>query len=407
MVKLNQITFGYEWEALVLKPDLTIVDDSDVKWIARHLRNKFTWSRTGYDDMGHRLQGNMLEIRSGIMTSYQELVEHTHLQLEEIRRVCKEKKWIFLPVGSHPAMGNAIGLHIHLGSIYEFALATDISNTLVNYAPCFAALSANSPIWGIDKQLEYKSYRVLHHADYCSIVRRFSDPELAQWTWGGDVCVKTDVHSTIELRLPDAASFEELSIQFVAFVTAFFVGYLKKKSHKFTKHQYLEYVENRMRSARYGLQARFRWDGKERDVTDILWDMMEMSDFNSIGCPGIGLIEDMLKKRQTQADFCMLIYKFHPEVFKFTKELANIVSRENSFRDYLKFAPKLPSLEASDLDEVILSYIKRETPLAYIYERIYLPYDILNQRLETLIREGKIVREQTPEYGERYTKIRK
>ncbi len=404
MGTFEPITFGYEWETLILKPDLSLAENRDVEWLGRYIRNRFPWSRTGIDYLGWGREGRLLEIRSGILKSYTQLVEETYLQIEEIRRVCKEKEWIFLPAGSHPAIGNAVGLHVHMGSIYDFSVATRIADVLIKYAPCFSALASNSPIWGTDLKREFKSYRVLRNADYNSTVRRISREGIAQFFWGDDVCVKTDIHSTIELRIGDSASSEELTKQYVAFVIAFVIGFLKKNTQRFSKNLYIEYIENRFQAARYGLQARFTWDGKDRNVVDILWDMMDTADFKAIGCNGLGLIEEMLQKRQTQADFCLFIHKFHGDVFELTRELGNLTGRENAFRDYLSKAPQLPSLEPLRIDDFILSYITKETPISYIYELLNLPYGVLTERLAKLIKEGKIIRERTPEYGERYTR---
>ncbi|MDO9575650.1 MAG: hypothetical protein Q7J55_03900 [bacterium] len=404
MDTFSPITFGYEWETLVLKPDLSLAENRDVEWLGRHIRNRFPWSRTGIDYLGWGREGRLLEIRSGILKSYTQLVEETHLQIEEIRKVCKDKGWIFLPAGSHPAIGNAVGLHVHMGSIYDFPVATGIADVLIKYAPCFAALASNSPIWGTDLKREFKSYRVLRYADYTSSVRRISREGIAQFFWLDDVCVKTDIHSTIELRIGDSASSEESTKQYVAFVIAFVIGFLKKNTQKFSKNLYIEYIENRFQAARYGLQARFTWDGKDRDVVDILWDMMDIADFKAIDCSGLGLIEEMLQKRQTQADFCLFIHKFHSDVFEFTRELANLTEKGGVFCEYLNIAPQLPSLEPLRIDDFILSYITKETPISYIYELLNLPYNVLTERLKRLIKEGKIIRERTPEYGERYTR---
>lgn len=404
MDMFEPVTFGYEWETLVLKPDLSLTENRDVEWIARHIRNRFPWSRTGIDYLGWHREGRLLEIRSGILKSYAQLVEQTHLQLEEIRRVCKEKRWIFLPVGSHPVIGNAVGLHVHTGSIYDFPVATEIADALIRYAPCFAALASNSPIWGMNFQREFKTYRVLRYAEYNSTVRRITKPGVAQFVWGDDVCVKTDIHSTIELRIGDSASSEEFVNRYVAFVIAFIVGFLKKNTQKFSKNLYIEYIENRFRAARYGLQARFIWDGNDRDVVDILWNMMNIADFKAISCSGLELIEEMLQKRQTQADFCLFIHKFRRDIFELTRELANLTEREDAFCKYLNNAPQLPSIEPLRIDDLILSYITKETPISYIYELLNLPYSVLTERLEKLIKAGKIVRERTPEYGERYTR---
>jgi hypothetical protein len=399
----NPVTFGYEWETLILKSNLSLLGPRDVEWLTSLLRNKFPWSRTGPEYPGWGREGRLLEIRPGILKLYNQLVEETRLQIEEIKRICKDKGWTFLPAGSHPAIGNAVGLHVHIGSIYDFPLATKIADILIKYAPPFAALASNSPIWGINLQGECKSYRVLRYAEYNSTVRRITREGVAQFIWGDDVCVKTDIHSTIELRIGDSASSMEFVNQYVAFVVGFIIGFLKNNKEKFSRNLYTEYIENRFRAARYGLQARFIWNGKERDVVDILWDMMDIADLNSIGCSGLSLIEEMLQKHQTQADFCLFINKFCGDAFKLTRELGNIIERGNPFRDYLKSAPKLPTLEPIKIDDLILSSVTKETPLSYIYELMSLPYSVLKKRLDGLVKEGKILRERTPEYGERYT----
>ncbi len=401
---LNPVTFGYEWETLVLKPDLSLINSSDVEWIARQLRNKFPWSRTGYDYLGWGREGRLLEVRSGILKSYNQLVERTHKQVEEVRKICKDKDWLFLPIGSHPAMGNAVGLHVHIGSIYDFPLATQNADVLVKYAPPFAALAANSPIWGMELSGEFKSYRVLKYAEYNSTVRRIVKPGMEQFVWGDDVCVKTDIHSTIELRIGDSALSLEFANQFVAFVSAFIIGFLKKNKQKFTKTLYLEYIENRFRAAKYGLQAKFVWDGKERDVSCILQEMMEMADLDAIKCHGLGLLKEMLRKRQTQADLCLFLNRYERDAFGLTKRLANLTIKGDYFPDYIRAAQRLPPLKLLNIEDMILSCITKETPISYIYELLNLPYAVLNKRLGRFIKEGKIIRERAPEYGERYTK---
>lgn len=402
---LSPATFGYEWEILVLKPDLSLADSADVEWLGRKIRNKFPWSRTGHDYLGWGREGRLLEIRSGILTSYEQLVQQTKEQIEEAREICRDKGWLLLPAGSHPAIGIAVGLHVHTGTIYNFLLATHNADILIKYAPCFAALAANSPVWGTGLVGEFKSYRVLRYADYASTVRTIAMPGVEQLSWGGDVCVKTDVHSTVELRIGDSPLSEEFVNQYVGFVSSFFAGFLKKSNESFSKSLYLEYIENRFRAAKYGLQAKFIWEGKERDVVDILWDMIDTADLRSIGCRDLSLIEDMLQKRETQADFCLFINNFQRDAFALTREMVNLTGREPSFSYYLKHAKKLPCLNPLDIDELILSSITRETPITYIYEILNLPYSVLTQKLDNLMKDGKIKRERIPEYGERYTRL--
>jgi len=38
MRKFSPITFGYEWECLLLKDDLSLADERDIREVANHIR---------------------------------------------------------------------------------------------------------------------------------------------------------------------------------------------------------------------------------------------------------------------------------------------------------------------------------------------------------------------------------
>ncbi|MCK4352987.1 hypothetical protein KAW65_06220 [candidate division WOR-3 bacterium] len=401
-MKFEPLTFGYEWEALLLKPNLMPLDKREIEWMANRIREKLPWSRTGLDDMPG-FDAWLLEIRSGIMSSYDEMKERTHLQVQLIKKMAKFKDWTFFPCGSHPAFGNAIGLHVHIGTINKFESATCLANSLARYAPCFAALSSNSPVWGLESR-EYKSYRVLKFADWCSVARVITDPEIAQFHWGDDVSVKIGMHPTIEFRIGDSSSSEQFVNEYVAFVVAFVSTFIKKEI-SFNKEQYIESILNRWRAAKYGLQAIFLWNGKEVPVTDILNDMLSKSDLKAIKCPGLNLIPKMLCLRQTQADFQLLIHSYNKDPHQFAKALSNLLSKKDQFKIYLKMAKKLPILEPISIDDYLLSKITIETPYEYLHTLTGLPYPILEQNLNKLEKSGKIKSEKIPEEGLVYTRI--
>ncbi len=406
MNKFSPLTFGYEWETLLLKSNLMFLEKKDVEYMAHHLRKKFPWSRTGLDYIPG-FDARLLEIRSGILSSFDELKNRTDLQVKEIEKICKEKKWGFFPIGVHPAIGGAIGLHCHIGSIYDFADATRIANLLTIYAPAFAALSCNSSVWAPGESGEYKSYRILKYADYNSMVRRVSAPSIAQWSWGDDVCVKTDAHSTIELRIGDAASSRTFVSEYVAFVTAFITRFAEKGIPNFDQKLYIESIENRWKAAKYGLQAIFLWNGQQREITDILREMLNMADFKKIGCKGLSLIPKMIELKQTQADWQNFMHKFDKDHHRYAKTISNILNREDPFTKYLSSAPVLPSVKPMKIEDYILSYIGKETPIICIYELLQLPYYILNQKLKKLVKQGKIKRERSPEKCEYYSRLRR
>ena len=399
--RFSETTFGHEWESLLLKPNLAIPESRDIREIANNVHSRVYGSETGVDHM-HRI-GTMLEIRSKILRNAEELYKCTEEHIKAIYAECKKHKVLFLPCGTHPAFGNAVGLHVHIGTIYDSPDATRIANGLIRYIPCFAALSANSPIYG-ELIGEYKSYRILYHAQFCSMARAVMSPELAQWRWADDISVKVDWHSTIELRIGDSASSTQFVNEYVLFVVAFFLGAIEYLSSDIDEKSYEEYIVNRWRASKYGLQAIFEWDGESVPVTDILKEMLEISRFDLVGVKGLKLIPQMIEKRQTQADWQLSIYKEINDPFAYTGLLVDLIKAGDPFVDYIEKVDTLPLSEPQPIEDYILSHIAKETPYTVLYELLLLPYSILDRYLDNLVKSGKIKMHCDPRYGKRFTR---
>jgi len=400
----DPLTFGYEWETLILKSNMMLLENADVEWFSRELRRRLPWSRTGLDTL-RRTQVKLLEIKSGIMTSYDELVERTHRQLEEVNRICSERQWTFFPVGCHPAIEGAVGFHVHIGSSYTHESAVKLANRSPRYVPALAALMANSPIWGPLETPGYKSRRVLRHADWCSAITYIMDPDFAQALWGHDVVVALGLKPTIEVRIGDSPFSEELLNEYTILVTALLFSI--PQSERMTKGGYIESIENRWRAAKDGLQSTFGWRGQQREAREVVDELVEKAapGYRRLGADAPKLIPLMLEKRLTQADLQIMLQTANPDVHAMARDLANLIKDDKCFRKFLETAPGAGSRPLRNVEDAILSFIGEETPHWHIYGAFGFPFKWLDNFLDTLEKEGKIRAEKTPEKGVLYTRL--
>ncbi len=400
----SQYTFGYEWETLILKPNMMFADKADVEWLSGELRRRFPWSRTGLDII-RRSHAKILEIKSGIMKSQDELLERTDRQLEAVNRICSEKKWVFFPVGCHPAIEGAVGFHVHVGSLYEHCSATKLVNTLPKYVPALAALMADSPIWGPLETSGYKSRRVLRAADWCSTITYIMDPDLAQPLWGHDVSVTLGIKPTIEVRIGDSPFSKDLLNEYTLLVTALLFSV--PESEGMTKDEYIESIENRWRAAKDGLQATFNWRGEPREVKELIYELLERArpGYTKLGAESPKLIPLMLEKRLTQADLQIMLYAANQDSHSMSKDLANLIKDEDCFRKYLETADVAECEPLRDVEDEILSVIGKETPCWSVYDSLRVPFTWLENLLSKLEKKGKIQSEKTPERGILYTRL--
>lgn len=396
-------TFGYEWEIMLLNRDLSVPERAEILEIAHEIRKSVTGSESGFDFLTGGV-GNMLEIRSGILYSVGDLLRSTDSHLTNTREILKKKKFLLLPLGTHPGVGKAIGFHIHIGSIYDVKLSKKIADSLIRYVPVFISIAANSP-FGKGEYGRFKSYRMASSAELMSIPENIYNDRLFHWQWGQDITLTTDEHSTIEFRVNDSPLSETFVKEYTSFVAAFVFSFKKEDFIELNEEIYEEYIINRWRATKYGLQAILKWEGNEVPVTEIIEDMIERCDFKVIGGERPSLIIEMLKKRRTQADWQLDIMKKVNDFFQVAENISLLFLQGDYFPDYIENSNALPVAKPEALEDFILSRIGKETQYRDIYQLLLMPYPLLDKYLDKLVLEGKVKVEMDPEKGKRYTKI--
>ena len=396
-------TFGYEWEIMLLNRDLSVPEREELLEIVHKIRKGVTGSESGFDFLA-RGAGNMLEIRSGILCNVSDLMKSTDSHLTKTREILKKKKFLLLPLGTHPGMGYAVGFHIHIGSIYDVKLSKRIADSLIKYVPIFISMAANSP-FGRGEYGRFKSYRMASSAGFMSIPENIYDDRLFHWQWGQDITLTTDEHSTIEFRVSDSPLSETFVNEYTSFVAAFVFNFKEENFIELNEEIYEEYIINRWRATKYGLQAIFKWEGNEVPVTEIIEDMIERCDCKIIGGEKPYLIMEMQKKRRTQADWQLDIMKKVKDSFQVADNISSLFLQGDYFPDYIENSNALPVVKPEALEDFILSQIDKETRYRDIYQLLLMPYPLLDKYLDKLVLEGKVKVEMDPEKGKRYTKI--
>ena len=392
--EIGELTIGYEWETLLLNKYGLPLKFEEIEHFISKIRNEVPSSRTGVDWVP-RLDRALFEIRSGVLRNRVELEERTIKTVKATLELAKKEEFRFLPLGSYPPVGSAVGFHIHTGSWEKTEGLQEIANSLYPYVPCFAALSVNSPFWGMNPShppSEVKSYRLKYHAQLMSIPY-YCAPDLSYLSWEPDITVKFLSHPTIELRIPDTP----LSMEFVCEITVFVSSFIResiKHLKPFSKQNFTEGIDNRIRAMRDGLQAIFLWEGKERKVTEILNEMIKTAypTLKAIGYEELPLIKKMIRKRQTQADFLSYLFNnYNGDIYDFTTYLSSGLNLlKNPFQRYLNFIPKLPTKDLMDINEYLLSMIGKRTRYGILYRVLYQPTDVFEKRVWEL-KEKKLI----------------
>ena len=383
--KTHQLSLGYEWETILLNKYGIPPKSEEMAPLVSKIRKEIPLCRVGFDWISG-LGRSLFEIRSGIVHNREELEERTRELLRLTIKFSKKEAFRFLPIGSYPPMGSAVGFHIHTGSWESTKGLQKLANNLIPYAPCFAALSVNSPLWGmspLDPPLTVKSYRIKHHAQLMS-PPSYSDPAFSFLSWEPDITVKFLSHPTIEVRICDAPLSYEFANELTAFVSSFIIEF-KKHPIQFNKKNYIEGIDNRQRAMKDGLQALFLWEGKERKVTDILNEMLKIAQptLKRIGYNDLPLIKRMLSLKQTQADLLSFLFEqYKGDVTDFTNYLAAGLNwLDDPFKTYLDFAPELKTKKLMDIDEYLLSMIGKRSRYGSLFDILHQPTKEFERRI--------------------------
>ncbi len=394
---------GYDWEMALLQETMESAGEKEITRLANDLRTLLPWSRVGIDL-------DLLEARLGIIKNWDELLERNQTFLRQAKKVAGKRNYLILPLGARPTEEMPIGSHIHVGTVYDYPAATALTNQMMKYVPCFVALMCNSPLSRFQVG-GYKSLRVAHNAEWCSTPQRLQHPRFARPSWGEDTSVKLPSKPTIELRCGDSTSDPRLMCECTIFTAGVMYGLsrnLERKSLEYDPDEFFWNSVNRWRAAKYGLQAIFRWEGKEVPVTDVLKEMLNLAEegINLLGAEVGDLITiaQMIEKRQTQADFVLTIFELEKDPHRLLRALATIFQDEEAFRKYLDRAPVLPLVEPMDIKDHILSKITVEITLHDLSLFSPLsPWD-LDRVLDELERDGLIEVKYDPIWGKMYTR---
>jgi hypothetical protein len=372
------------------------------------MRDRYPWSRTG-NDFIPAFDAFLLEVRSGIMRSMDDLRSRTLEPMAWLRREARKRGLRLLTLGCHPAVGAAACVHVHCGSEHSFSRATALANEMARSVPAFAALMANSPFWGPMRD-EFKSYRVLRKADYCSRPRAFQSPETALMNWGEDVCVKVDVKPTVEVRLADGASSARIVAEYVTLLLGWTASLSENPMEPLDPGGFRESLMNRFRAAKHGLQAVFDVSGKEVPVSEILEGMVDRSKpgLSRIGASvsDLPILRRMIEKRQTQADLWSHLGKRYPDPLVLAVEAAALTENEDLFETYLEAAPALDPVLGPNLKDALYERIGRHTSYTTLSERFSVPHSDLEKALSELIQEGKITEKRSLDESPRYSRRR-
>jgi gamma-glutamyl:cysteine ligase YbdK (ATP-grasp superfamily) len=404
------ITYGIEWETMLADKKLMPLKDDILEKIISNTRKKLPWSETGFDIITRTFE-KIIEFRTGILNDFQQFSKRIKKYFSVIQEETEKENAVFFPIGSPPHIGAAVGLHIHIGSIYSLSGAADLANRIVRYTPIFGAICANSPFWGFsEKSGKYKSYRIKNLCDFCSIPWSISEPAFTRETWGTDICPKVFIKPTIELRICDSPCFVEFISEIIPFIVGFILSVSIEKDPVPTRDEYIQYLINRWCCARYGLQAKILWKDNIIDVTEVANEMLKRSISTlkhlKFELPEFKILPMMFEKKLTQADMQIDLYMDNLDLHSFSCYLSNIIKLENIFTKWLKNTQTKESVDIDDVDEFILSNIKRNTPYYHLSEILGAPLGIMEEYISKFIKQGKVKVEKSPPAGITYSRVK-
>ena len=385
----------------VIKNTTESAGEDEIVKIANEIRKQLSWARAGIDI-------DLLELRMDVAYSWGEFKEKNRILIDCARKIAARKKFEIIPIGARPTEEMPIGAHIHIGTVPNFTDAVRISNAMIPYVPCLVALACNSPFSRLSIG-EFKSYRVIYNAEWCSFPIEQRLLRLARGGWGEDVQVRLPEKPTIEIRCLDSSSSITLMEEYVALLAGLLYGVARRPLPRAGEKDGMAYHSiNRFRAAKDGLQAVLNWEGDEKPVAEIFKEIFKLADegMNQFGASvdKLTTIQAMLRKRQTQADFMKLFISLDNDPPSLFRTIATVLADDNAFLHYLKKARTLPKGKPFDLEGYILSRITKDIPCSNLSLLTPLPPYYPNQLLKRLEKEGKVTKRISPYDGYRYTR---
>jgi hypothetical protein len=304
------------------------------------------------------------------------------------------------PAAGHPVERIFNAAHIHVGTVRDETTAIHLENQLIAYAPCFAALAANSPLSHL-RRGEFKSYRVRHNANGDTRPMSVRDPHRYQFSWGGDAAPKLPGAPTMEVRAIDCASSRRFLAELVTFVAA----YLHSRGTRVEERapdarEYRDAFTNRWSAAKYGLQATFHWNGRTRPVVEILDEMLDecAGGLAALGARrgDFGLIETMLSKRLCQADFALDLAQRYPDPFRLASAYAKLARHWDVFDTWVEGTPAREPIPAPDEEAILAEHLAHIGEGTHFYQSRWAmsyPPPAADALIERLVETGAVRRE--------------
>lgn len=380
-------TFGFEWEIPLLTTKFIPPKQDEIDDLIYDLRNSIRGTYTGFDFIRY-FHTHMIEFRSGILKNLNECQEIVEKFFEKLKEYKKNKNFIFLPSGTYPVSGDTMGFHLHIGSFFSFKESFKYDKNLINYAPLFGAILANSPVYTRYIYGNWKSYRILFHAWWTSIPNYYHNDNFRFFVWGTDICNKVIMRPTIEIRIGDAPLSKDLITDYIFFC----LGAFLLRDEKLDEKRYREYLINRLRIAKHGLQAKIIWCGKEKRIDEVLMDKLDKIErrFSKRFKYKFKIIPEMTRKRITQADFAKEIFETtEQDVLNYILKIEKVFF-ENKFINYLKNSRKLAILKPPSVEEILGEFLKENVPIWAPALTTRLPLKEVEELIKKMERRKKI-----------------
>jgi gamma-glutamyl:cysteine ligase YbdK (ATP-grasp superfamily) len=398
MSLFNPRTLSTDWEVMVVDKLERCVDSEKLMAFAGVLRTAC--------DLPVQIDWNCLEFAMGINHSFGQLWERIRRVTDRASQLVREFDLELFPAGAHPVEEMFFASHVHVGTIHDESAGIHLENQLMKYAPAFGALAANSPV-SHDRRGDFKSYRIRHHAHGCTRPIFVRDPKLAQRTWGSDAGPKLYGAPTLEVRIIDCASSRRFLAELATFIAAFLHHRgTRVEERPLSPREYRDCMTNRWAAARFGMQARFRWDGAARPVAEVLDEMLDEC-AEALAALGVRrddlyLVNAMIEKRVCQADFVLDLAIRYPDPYCLASVHAKLARHWDVFEGYLEAAPVLDPAPALDDEEILaehLSLIGEGTHFYRSREAMNYPPPVADALVERMVQRGAIRREVTENRG--------
>jgi hypothetical protein len=308
----------------------------------------------------------------------------------------------------HPFYLNVLGAHVHVGSLYDLAVATKLRTALARHAPALIALSTACPVME-ERVGEFKSWRVAERAHGCANPLPVTDPTTTRVDWGEDACIKVWAHATMELRLFDAPIHPCLYLEMAILGAGLVAGVhrrLGRATPRLTRADGEAYLLDRLTAARDGLQATFIRDDDEVPATDAVEEALEIADegMAELGLPAADLvwIPKLLEGRVTQADYLLELYERCGDPWAYLSHLAAISEEPGAFERWLEAGPTREARPPRTIRDTLLACVDGHARVRDANRWLQLPATAFEREMRALERDGELVRIEDPERGLRF-----